>query len=126
MPIVVTEFGCCCFEGADGKGGGGFQIINWHKLPPRLNGRYKRNEQVQADYISKLLKVFEQEKIDGAFMFTYIEPSNPFSTDPVYDLDMASFGLIISNSQYEEGRLTSATIKKKKAFDELARIYETL
>lgn len=124
-PIVVTEFGCCCFEGADGKGGGGFQIINWHKRPPQLNGSYKRNEQVQADYISKLLKVFEQEKIDGAFVFTYIEPSNLFSADSMYDLDMASFGLVISNSQEEERRLTSAPIKKKKAFDELAKIYET-
>ncbi len=26
-PVVITEFGCCCFEGVAEKGGGGFQHI---------------------------------------------------------------------------------------------------
>src|SRR5690606_36635113 len=33
MPVVITEFGLCTFEGAAEMGGGGFAIVDWSTDP---------------------------------------------------------------------------------------------
>ena len=124
-PVVITEFGCCCFEGAAEKGGGGFRIINWNKKPPRLKGHYKRNEGVQSEYISKLLKIYERENIHGAFVFTYMEPTNLYSPDPLYDLDMASYGVVMAYPKETDPSAAGVHCRPKKAFYEIARLYST-
>jgi hypothetical protein len=93
-PVVVTEFGCCCYEGAADAGAAGANIIDWTQTPPVLNGDFVRSEQVQADYIGDLLDLYQQEGIHGAFVYTFVEPAKTYSPDPRYDLDMASFGIV--------------------------------
>lgn len=130
-PIVVTEFGCCCYEGAERAGGNGYDIVDWDKPVPELKGEYVRSERVQADYIAKLLGIFEAEAIHGAFVWTFIEDS-PYSPDPRYDLDMASFGIVkvLPAGGYPpppDGDYTYTVgpddWEPKLAFGELARLY---
>jgi len=120
-PIVITEFGCCCYEGSDMKGGSGDDIVDWSKLPPRLKKSYKRNERVQADYVTDLFKVFQSENVYGAFVFEFIEPSYPYSSDTLMDLDMASYGIVkprlidlnaIPDCEYWEPKLAFTAISK--------------
>ena len=37
-PVVVTEFGCGAFTGADQRGAGSFWIVNWFATPPHIRG----------------------------------------------------------------------------------------
>lgn len=117
-PIVVTEFGCCCYEGAELAGGDGYDIIDWEKPVPELKGAYVRSERVQADYIGKLLGIFEAEAIHGAFVWTFIEES-PYSADPRFDYDMACYGIVkFVPTEADPGRW-----EPKLAFAELGRLY---
>ncbi len=122
-PIVITEFGCCSFEGADGLGAEGDSIVDYTSHKTRLKGLYKRDEQVQADYLIDLLKIYQAEDIDGAFVFEFTEPSHPYSPDPMDDLDMASYGIVKvypSESTSTEGR---RNWEPKRAFHAIARWY---
>jgi hypothetical protein len=122
-PIVITEFGCCCYEGAEDAGGSGFDIVDWEKSPPELKGDFVRNEQVQADYIANLIEIYEGEGVHGAFVYTFLEES-PHSPDPRYDLDMASFGIVkIYPEESEKSYASTGYWEPKLAFDEIARIY---
>ena len=111
-PVVITEFGCCSYVGADDRGGEGFMIIDWSGPEPVLTGNPVRDEQVQADYLAELLDVFEAEDVHGAFVWTFIEPDSPYSPDPRRDLDMAGFAIVRCEADYAatgrvdaEGRL---------------------
>ncbi|MFJ8743634.1 hypothetical protein ACIRL2_30180 [Embleya sp. NPDC127516] len=112
-PIVITEFGCCAFDGAAEMGPAGYGIIDWAADPPALSGTFTRNEQVQADYLSQQLGVFAAEGVYGAYVFEFMAPK-PHSLDPRYDLDMASFGVV---------KVVDDGWEPKTAFDELARLY---
>ena len=35
-PVVITEFGCCTFRGAEDLGGTGFLVVDWSVSPPEL------------------------------------------------------------------------------------------
>lgn len=93
-PVVITEFGCCCYEGAAEAAGAGFQIVDWSQTPPVINGDYVRSEQEQANYLDDLLDRYVAAGVHGAFVFTFLEEAYPYSPDPHYDLDMASFGIV--------------------------------
>ncbi len=122
-PIVITEFGCCTYKGADKKGGSGDYIVDWSSLqrPKLKHGGYIRSEETQANYIRELLEIFHQEGIAGAFAFQFIEPSYIHSQDPLYDLDMASFAIVKSFS--EEFNYEAGYWEPKKAFEEIAKLY---
>ena len=91
-PVVITEFGCCSYVGADDLGGLGFTIIDF--TTGTLRGDPVRDESVQADYLAELLDVFEAERVHGAFVWNFIEPDSPYSPDPAHDLDMACFAVV--------------------------------
>jgi hypothetical protein len=93
-PVVVTEFGCCAWEGAEDLGALGYDIVDWEATPLQLNGGYVRSEQTQAAEIGSMLDLFAAEAIHGAFVFGFIEPDMPTSPDPRTDLDMASFSVV--------------------------------
>lgn len=93
-PVVITEFGCCSFQGAEDLGGSGFTVVDWTADPPTIPDRLVRDEQVQARYIDELLTIFKAEKVAGAFIYDFIEPDSPYNPDPHQDFDMTSFGVV--------------------------------
>lgn len=93
-PVIVTEFGCCCYAGAENRGGSGYDIIDWTATPPSFKGDYVRSEATQAQVLMDLLDIFEAEQVYGAFAYQFIAPDIPHNLDPKQDLDMASFSLV--------------------------------
>jgi len=49
-PLLITEFGCCAYKGAEDKGAMGWAIVDWDKGKPELKGDYIRDENVQVSY----------------------------------------------------------------------------
>jgi hypothetical protein len=94
LPVVVTEFGCCTYRGAADRGARGWLIVDRDHEPWRLDGDYERDEGEQATYLRDLLLVFEQEKVDSAFWFTFAGYKYPHQADPRHDLDLASYGVV--------------------------------
>lgn len=124
-PVWITEFGCCPYEGAEDLGGNAYNIIDWNAEPPQLNGDYTRSESVQKDYILDLLDIFEQEGVDGAFVYQFIEPILPHSTDPQYDLDMAAYSIVkVYGPDSDQPYESTGYWEPKEAFDALAARYE--
>lgn len=120
-PVVITEFGCCTFEGAEQRGGMGFDIIDFEQSPPRIREGYVRSEQTRATEIADLLRIYGEEMIDGAFVYQFLSEGEVHSPDPRYDLDMASHAIVKSHGI----DLARGTIRwePKLAFHEIARIY---
>ena len=123
-PVVITEFGCCSFRGAEHMGGNGFTVVDYSQDPPVVETGLVRDEQVQARYIGELLDVFEAERVHGAFVYDFIESDNPYSPDPRYDLDMAGFGLVTTYpSGSERAYDRTGHFTPKAGFRALARRY---
>jgi hypothetical protein len=100
-PVAATEFGCCGYRGAAGRGGIGWAIIDHAADPPRLDGEYVRDEQEQVRYFTEVLDVLEAEGVDSAFWFTFAGYNLPHRPgDPIHDLDMASYGAV---AMHEDG-----------------------
>jgi hypothetical protein len=118
-PVVIVEYGCCSYEGAKAAGAAGDDIVDWNKPVPELTRDYRRNEQVQAERIAELFRIYQDEGVRGAFVFEFIEPSYPHSPDPRYDLDMASFGVVKASPDGRGGYRW----EPKAAFHEIARIH---
>jgi hypothetical protein len=95
-PLVISEFGCCTFRGAADLGPRGWEIVDFSTLPPKLKGDYVRDEGEQAREVADLLATFTEAGLDGAFVFGFVQPLNPYSEDPRYDLDMAAYSLVKS------------------------------
>lgn len=120
-PVVITEFGCCAYEGADDAGGSGYAIIDWSADPPRLSGDYVRSEETQAETIGGLLDLYAAEGIHGAFVYTFVEPNQTYSPDPQFDLDMASFGIVkVFPEGSGQGYAESGYWEPKAAFGAIA------
>lgn len=124
--FVVTEFGCCTYRGADDKGAIGWAIVDWKKDPPQLTGDYKRDESVQAAYLKDLLGIFQEEKVEGAFVFTFISCKYFYNSKPQYDLDMAAFGIVRAIEETDKESYRGLAWVPKKAFFELANYYGDL
>jgi hypothetical protein len=41
-PVVITEFGCCTYAGAEEKGAYGWAIVDWNHEPPQRAERYQK------------------------------------------------------------------------------------
>ncbi|MEV6284348.1 hypothetical protein [Kribbella sp. NPDC051770] len=93
-PVVITEFGCGSFVGADRRGPGSFLIVNWFATPPRVREGYQRDEATQAAYLGELIDLYDASGVQGCFVFTYAMQDFPHWSDPVFDLDMAGFGVV--------------------------------
>jgi hypothetical protein len=94
-PVVVTEFGCCTYEGAGDRGGMGWAIVDFSGEEPVLDADYVRSEAEQVTYLRESLEVFEELGVDGAFWFTFVnEKSVHRAGDPRRDLDMGSYSVV--------------------------------
>jgi hypothetical protein len=122
-PVLVTEFGCCSYAGAETRGAEGDGVVDWHHPDgPVVTGHHPRDESVQARYVADLLDTFDEVGVDGAFAFEFSEPLYPRSDDPRHDLDVASFGIVaVEVVQTAEGRRYVET--PKAAFHEIAARY---
>jgi hypothetical protein len=94
-PVIVGEFGCCTYQGAEKAGGRGWAIVDPHN-PLQLNGDYIRDEGVQACELTEVLSILNGIGVDGAFVFTFVAPTLPYHENPRHDLDMASYSLVKS------------------------------
>jgi hypothetical protein len=124
-PVVVGEFGCGCFEGAEKLGGMCWDIVEHTAQPPHIRERdkYLRNDQTQADYALTVLQALEPEGVDGAFWYLFIERDSPKTTDdPYYDVEMASYGIVtpFPGKTDESGALWW---EPKPAFHAIAEFY---
>ena len=100
-PVVITEVGCCTYQGAEEKGGRAFLIVD-RKHPERLRSGYVRDEELQAREVTDLLGILDKSGVDGAFVFTFVMPTLKYHEDPLYDFDKASYSLVKS---YAHGKL---------------------
>jgi hypothetical protein len=95
-PVIIGEFGCCTYQGAENAGGRGWAIMDIGTMPLQLNGEYVRDEGLQARELTDVLSVLDGVGVDGAFVFTFVSPTTPYNEDPKYDLDMASYSPVKS------------------------------
>ena len=119
-PVIVGEFGCCTFRGADLLGANGFMItfgmmegllgpnqkfpkmfLDMAHVPPRADGHYIRDEGLQARELVDQLGVLDAAGVEGAFVQTFVVPNSPYRPDPRYDADMANFSLVKSFPEAE-------------------------
>jgi hypothetical protein len=118
-PVVVTEFGCGAYAGADRRGAGSFRIVNWFADPPVVRDGHPRDESVQAHYLADLIDLYAAAGVAGCFAFTFAMRAFPRSDDPRQDLDRAGFGLV---AVAEDG----APWVAKEAFHAVAQRYRAL
>lgn len=103
-PVVITETGCCTYQGAEDKGGMGWAVIDQRSIPVReLDGNYTRDESLQARTLTASLARVDSAGVDGCFVYTFIIPALTHSEDPRKDLDMASYGLVKSLASKGQG-----------------------
>lgn len=123
-PVVVTEFGCATFQGAEREGGGGWMIVDFDVTPPAVRHGYVRSEAVQAALLGDLLDCYVAEGIHGAYVFDFMQAAFPHAAEPRQDLDMAAYGLVKVRPVATED--TSVTWERKASFDVVARRYRAL
>jgi hypothetical protein len=133
-PVAITEFGSATYKGAADKGARGGEIIEWDKdavIPLRLDGAYIRDEDEQARYLRELLKIFTEEGVDSAFVFTFAQYQLPHRHrgEPGEDLDMSSYGIVkVYEEQFGDRfghSYPDMTWEPKVAFSALAQFYRT-
>jgi hypothetical protein len=114
-PVLIGEFGCCTYRGAEMLGGNGFMIAfgmmadylgprltlskdikEMMRIPVRVDGHYVRDEGLQAREIVDQLRVLDAAGVDGAFVQTFVTPTSTHVDDPRFDGDMASYSLVKS------------------------------
>jgi hypothetical protein len=123
-PLVITEFGCCTFEGAERLGGGGWLAIDHGKDPPEVKPGFVRSEQAQARLIGEMIDLFAAAGVHGAYVFTFMESGNDRSDEPRLDLDTASYGIVAPAPATPDGARLAWT--PKLAFHRVATSYAQL
>lgn len=130
-PVAITEFGAATYKGAADLGALGLQIVEYDETtgwPVRLKKRVERDEHGQAAHVLELLRLFDEQGIDSAFVFTfalYDFPHHP-DADPVEDLDLASYGLVRPLVDRASTTHPDMPWEAKEAFNALAAYYGRL
>jgi hypothetical protein len=114
-PLVLTEVGCATYKGASDAGGLAWTATVSSSHGTVLREGIERQESEQGRELSQLLKIAEENGVEGVFVFTYISPNYPTSQDPHHDLDAASFALMRS---WPDGRT-----EKKAGYDAVAEAF---
>jgi len=123
-PLLITEFGCCAYKGAQDKGAMGWAIVDWDKNRPQLKGDYTRDERVQANYLTDCLGIFKNEKVDGAFAFTFATYNYIQADNPQFDIDMASYGVVKMLPEDKQPGYEGMSWARKEAFFTLGELYK--
>jgi len=121
-PVIIGEFGCCTYQGAEDAGGRGWAIVDLNN-PLQLNGDYVRDEGLQARELTDVLSILDGIGVDGAFVFTFVSPTFPYHEDPKYDLDMASYSLVKSSADKHGTTYPDMPWEPKESFKAVAEYY---
>lgn len=118
-PVIIGEFGCCTYKGAELLGGNGFMITlgmmkslypnltltkvisDMITVIPQVDGHYVRDEDLQAQEVIDQLTLLDQAGVEGAFVFTFVSPNSPYNEDTRFDSDMGSYSLVKSYPEKE-------------------------
>jgi hypothetical protein len=95
-PFAVTEFGCAPHRGAADHAPRSGDIVEYDQdaRPVRLISSVERDEDEQARYVLDLLRLYDEEGADAAFVYTFARWDLPTSPKPERDFDLASFGIV--------------------------------
>ena len=122
-PVVVTEVGCCAYEGAEDRGGRGFLIVD-RRHPGQIKAGYARDEALQAREVGDMLSVLEGAGVDGAFVYGFASPTLVHHHDPLHDFDMASYSLVKTlPDPAAASAYPGMTWEPKQAFRAVADLY---
>jgi hypothetical protein len=104
-PVAITECGSCTFKGAPKRGGMGWDVVDYSKPVPEIKDGVVRSEATQARYFADVFEVFESMDLYAAMIYQFGSPDAPYRSDPRYDLDTASYGLVkpIWEQPYDPG-----------------------
>jgi hypothetical protein len=122
-PVIIGEFGCCTYQGAENAGGRGWAILDFGTMPLQLNNEYRRDEGVQACELADVLSILDGVGVDGAFVYTFVSPTFPYHEDPKYDLDMASYSLVKSYADKHGTTYPDMSWEPKESFAAVAEYY---
>jgi hypothetical protein len=126
-PVIIGEFGCCTYKGAEMLGGNGFMVVvgmmadylgprltlpkntqEMMRIPVRVDGHYVRDEGLQAREIADQLRVLDAAGVEGAFVQTFVSPTSPHVDDPRFDGDMGSYSLVKSFADKDSAEVIAA------------------
>jgi len=137
-PVIITEFGNCTCQSANGSGVVEAGIVDYktlflHHVPflgqlvrPRLNGDYVRDEALQARELIETLGILDAAGVAGAFVFTFLTPIFPHDDNSRYDLDMGSSSLVKSYAEGKHGTTyPDMPWEPKESFKAVAEYYAT-
>ncbi len=148
-PVVITEFGCRTYRGADTSTEGMAGDLTDFRLnlrvilsylassartalfgtqlpPPRMplkKGDYVRDEHMQARELIDQLGVLDQAGVNGAFVMTFISPIAPYDENPRNDLDMNSYSLVKSYTNRRGTIYPDMPWDPKESFHAVADFY---
>lgn len=124
-PVVITEFGCCTYAGAEAKGAAGWAIVDTSEARRKIKPGFHRSEAAPARYLRELLELFRQEALEGTFVFNFAGYNLPTNPAPAFDLDMASYGVVKVLPASEKGRTyPDMPWEPKEAFAVVAEQYQ--
>ncbi len=101
-PLIVSEFGCCTYEGAFEYGGGAAGM--YFRIKKKL--KYSQDEQVKA--IKESFRIFREVGVDGCFCYVLVKPF-------LVKFDINSFGI---TKNYKN------KLEPKKGFSELKKQFK--
>lgn len=133
-PVVIGEFGCCTYKGAEDLGGMGWDIVDWGKIPPQLKGDYVYDQGIQAHELADELRILDSAGVDGAFVFTFVQPAIEIKDPAVmkmlenikFDPDIPSYSLVKSYSDKHGTTYPDMTWEPKESFKAVADYYSKL
>jgi hypothetical protein len=131
-PVVIGEFGCCTYQGAEKLGGQGWTIAfgmmsdylgpkaapppgmaELLKVPTRVDGHYVRDESLQARELTDQLGILDSAGVEGAFVFTFVSPLSYYNEDPRFDSDFPSYSLVKSYPEKENLEMITQQVAKQ-------------
>jgi hypothetical protein len=132
-PVVIGEFGCCTFKGAEDMGGMGWDIIDFSKMPPELKGDYVYDQGTQARELADELRILDEACVDGAFVFTFVAPAIETDDPEIrrmleqikFDPDISSYSLVKTLADKKRGATyPDMPWEPKESFKAVADYYD--
>lgn len=124
-PVIITEVGCCAYQGAEDKGAMAWGIVDPKDIT-RLNGDYVRDEGLQARELRDMISILVQAGVDGVFAFTFVSPALVHESDPRRDLDLASYSVVKSYARDRGVTYPDMPWEPKEAFRAVAEIFSAV